>query len=1061
LSDIIFGGSPNEASFVGDVIYGGDGYDVLVGSSGLDYLSGGGDSDYLLGGGGADTLDGDEGWDILIGSGGNDSLSGGVGNDTLNGGNDDDNLQGGNDEDHLEGGEGHDTLDGGSGVDFLDGGAGNDVLDGGTGADTLVGGADNDTFTLRDWDFATGGEGGNTYNVSGTGIVIVGGSGVDTYRLTGGNEMEVAFVNVMGLTDEEILSLDRSALSALTGATADVIIVNATIDDLLYFNGKLVSGGTYDEAGDPVVHDESHSFDYQDRLMHIDGQMQYPSWSIDGHHVYMPTQISISHSEVQYYGIVNSSGLFYTGEDGRLIAEDYETPGSEEGTYASLSISGWVNSLAGITIIGNGTQATYEWSTDVYRVLAWDWANRSPTDMANIGINGLGQYLYLTGANPVASELGDLVEHDGDEGDAPPVIEEGVSGLISVDVDDVLSAVDGVYLNGTSANDTFEGRSGADELRGEGGDDDLNGRAGDDVVDGGDGSDTITGGRGNDYLYGGAGDDLYISSKKDWHDTIEDTSGANDVISLVDTDLTTDIEIRAERYDLIMTNVVTGASVTVRNQLADGGAIESVVDDNTNELTANDIETLVVSNDATLTGTGGNDTFLGGSSAQTIDGLEGDDFMDGGAGVDAFDGGDGYDTVGYGRASSAIVVDVTDDLVGTGDAAGDTFAGIEAILGSRFADEITVSGQDAYGEAGNDLIVSLSSLYGNYISGGGGSDTLVATDGDMYLDAGDGDDSVTGGSGNDLLEGDGGTDTLIGGDGNDYFVGGAGADILNGGDGYDTASYYTSELETGLTIDLSNTLNNTGDAEGDDFTSVEAVSGSSYDDVMTVGGPVTALFGYDGNDTLTGGANSETLDGGYGDDSLTGGEGDDVLDGFYGADTIDGGDGVDTLSYANHWDAVLVDLADSGNNAGDAAGDVLASIERVIATEYNDVLSASNSAVTFEGGFGDDTLVGGAAADTLVGGEDADLLTGGDDDDTFVFDMESGTDVIADFQIHDGNVTGDLIEIRGRTGMTFTQLMLSAEQVGSDTLIDLGENDTILLANVAWVDLTVQDFSIV
>ena len=76
-----------------------------------------------------------------------------------------------------------------------------------------------------------------------------------------------------------------------------------------------------------------------------------------------------------------------------------------------------------------------------------------------------------------------------------------------------------------------------------------------------------------------------------------------------------------------MTNVVTGASVTVRNQLADGGAIESVVDDNTNELTANDIETLVVSNDATLTGTGGNDTFLGGSSAQTIDGLEGDDFM--------------------------------------------------------------------------------------------------------------------------------------------------------------------------------------------------------------------------------------------------------------------------------------------------------------------------------------------------------------------------------------------------------------------------------------------------
>ena len=72
-----------------------------------------------------------------------------------------------------------------------------------------------------------------------------------------------------------------------------------------------------------------------------------------------------------------------------------------------------------------------------------------------------------------------------------------------------------------------------------------------------------------------------------------------------------------------------------------------------------------------------------------------------------------------------------------------------------------------------------------------------------------------------------GADTLTGNTGNDYLYGGPGADSLNGGAGTDIADYTAATV--GLTVDLGTPANNTGDAIGDSYTSIEGIRGSAFE----------------------------------------------------------------------------------------------------------------------------------------------------------------------------------------------------------------------------------------
>jgi len=177
--------------------------------------------------------------------------------------------------------------------------------------------------------------------------------------------------------------------------------------------------------------------------------------------------------------------------------------------------------------------------------------------------------------------------------------------------------------------------------------------------------------------------------------------------------------------------------------------------------------------------------------------------------------------------------------------------------------------------------------------------------------------------------------------------------VLIGGTGTDTLTYKGSDA--GVTVNLATGAASGGDAQGDTISGFENLIGSANDD------------------NLTGDGNANTLDGRGGDDVLIGGA---------GADVLDGGSGTDTASYAGSGAGVNINLGTGTGTGGDAQGDTLTSIEIVIGSNFDDVMSAGGASQTFDGGAGDDALTGGSGSDLLIGGAGADVLDGGNGSDT-------------------------------------------------------------------------------
>ncbi|MDX2237755.1 MAG: calcium-binding protein, partial [Hyphomonadaceae bacterium] len=237
---------------------------------------------------------------------------------------------------------------------------------------------------------------------------------------------------------------------------------------------------------------------------------------------------------------------------------------------------------------------------------------------------------------------------------------------------------------------------------------------------------------------------------------------------------------------------------------------------------------------------GANNLLRGGDGDDELNGRGGDDTLEGGRDNDALIGGDGFDTASYAYATGPVAVSLavtTAQTVATGDV--DTLTEIEALIGA----------------SSNDTL-----------SGNGGANRL------------------SGAGGDDQLNGSGGDDILIGG---------SGADALDGGAGFDTASYATAAA--GVTVNLGALAQNTGEAAGDSFTSIEAVEGSTLGDSLLGDGGGNVLRGLGGADFITGGGGDDTLIGDAGADALTGGDGNDVLQGGDANDYLDGGGGIDTL----------------------------------------------------------------------------------------------------------------------------------------------------------------------
>ena len=237
--------------------------------------------------------------------------------------------------------------------------------------------------------------------------------------------------------------------------------------------------------------------------------------------------------------------------------------------------------------------------------------------------------------------------------------------------------------------------------------------------------------------------------------------------------------------------------------------------------------------------------------------------------------------------------------------------------------------------------------------------------------------TITGNARNNTLTGTTGDDTISGLGGNDTLLGNLGNNTLDGGDGTDTASYdwATGGVEVSLT--RARVAQTVMPGATDTLVSIENLTGSNYNDVLS---------GDAGNNVLRGGTGNDVLNGGLGDDSLI------------------GGNGNDTASYADALAAVTVNLT-AGTATGAAGNDTLSSIENVTGGAGGDTLTGSSGANTLDGGAGDDLLSGGGGADLLIGGLGNDTLNGGAGNDTL--DGGDGIDTVT-YASATGAVTVDL-----------------------------------------------------
>ncbi len=340
-------------------------------------------------------------------------------------------------------------------------------------------------------------------------------------------------------------------------------------------------------------------------------------------------------------------------------------------------------------------------------------------------------------------------------------------------------------------------------------------------------------------INGFSAEDVIIGSSQ--NDTIDSdgsmSGGLGDDTYIVDAQSATVIENAGEGFDTIVTslNMTLPDHVEALSFLI--GASSGVGNALGNTLTGNsDANTLIgLDGDDTLIGNDGADLLYGGAGDDRLEGGSGNDLFEGGAGADAFIGGGGSDEVSYHLASSGIEADLLLNRGIGGDAQGDSFDSVENLIGSAFNDQM-------YGDGAENFLYGLA-----------------------------------------------GDDMMWGEDANDILIGGAGADILTGGAGVDATSYHNSS--SGVRIVLFQYIGRYGEAEGDQFGSIENIIGSPFQDEIFGDNANNELYGQEDVDVLEGDAGDDYLDGGAGHDKIYGQDGNDTLYGGEGQDRLFGGGG--------------------------------------------------------------------------------------------------------------------------------------------------------------------------
>jgi Ca2+-binding RTX toxin-like protein len=403
------------------------------------------------------------------------------------------------------------------------------------------------------------------------------------------------------------------------------------------------------------------------------------------------------------------------------------------------------------------------------------------------------------------------------------------------------------------------------------------------------------------------------------------------------------------------------------------------------------------------------------------------------------------------------------------------------------------------------------------IDGGGGNDTLLG---------GDGNDVLVGGGGNDFVDGNRGADQAQLGGGDDTFQWdpGDGSDAVDGQGGRDTLDFNGSSA--------GEKMNLAANGSSVVFTRDVAGITMNLDNIDTVhietlGGPDTVTVGdLTGTKTRTvdvdlnadgagdGQADSVVVNGTAGDDrvSLDNANGQQVVDGLAaqtrvtggeaaldsiavntlgGNDSVDmavgvagipfavdGGDGSDTVQYSGTQGADQIAIAPNGTAVntsapGTAPLNSVAESLQVQSLGGDDTISAQNglaalTALTLDGGDGNDTLLGGDGNDVLIGGSGNDFVDGnrgadqaqlGGGDDTFQWDPGDGSDTADGQGGHNtlqfnGSSAGEKMELTANgPHVVFTRdvglITMNLDNIDTVNVVALGGADTVTVDDLS------------
>ncbi|MFN3944265.1 MAG: M10 family metallopeptidase C-terminal domain-containing protein [Allosphingosinicella sp.] len=952
----------------------------------------------------------------------------------------DDRLVGTDEDNNLNGEDGDDTLLGGGGNDYLVGGAGDDMIDGGAG-----------TNDVAAYHLPVGTQGTLRY-VDGTGadagsliVELMTADGVEAVlKVTiGGNGAATAqgLNRLAHLGTDTLTNINQIHVSVIdSNAPGQWAGINLTP---MYWGGDWVDGSEGDDVIDlaayPGVRNANGHRGNDTLIGNGDDNNLFGGAGDD-------TLLGGGGNDYLVGGAGNDTVDGGTG--GNDVASFFLAPGTA-GTLRLVDGTGADAGALFVELVNGGT---------VERLFRID-----VTGPGGAIVTGLGSAAYH-GTDTVTNvdQLHLLVDGTSDYQNQLVVINltpqqfgSHVEGSVAGDLINLAAFPGAVSANGRRGDDTIVGTAAMDFLFGDEGDDTLHGMGGDDFLRGLAGDDEIYGGAGNDFLVGDGpdgpfGDDILDGGDGD-HDRVSYFNNVGGV--------TVSLLLQGQYQDTgtagfdLLRNVEYVSGTPFADQLTG--------DHKNNWIWGS-------GGDDILNGEGGDDLIWAGFGNAVIDGGTGKDTLHftGTVGIEL-----SLALQGQPQLTAAGLWTFTNIENLTGTPGDDRFIGDENdnVLAGAAGSDILIGGGGNDLLLGDGMFTIVGSNGGPGPIVMFLSHPTVTVGGNDWLEGGDGNDTLIGGAGDDVLLGGAGNDFLVGGIGNDHYDGGTGDDDIAvfyfaadtqgtfrvvQGSGVHAGKRVVERLHdggveavatiagTGGTLTVqgigsaaylgTNTVTNVdrllfsvvmpspldqpfkpdqyvvvpfaatvapnviwGTAGNDvifgtpgndiihGLAGNDQLWGQDGDDILYGGDGHDVLSGVAGDDRLFGEAGNDHLRGLDGNDHLEGGDGDDYLQGHAGVNFLNGGNGFDRAGYFNSPNGVTVSLLLQGQAQQTGYGlDTLINIEHLSGTPHDDVLIGDDGDNGLWGSGGNDVLIGNGGDDWLGLTEGTQVADGGSGRDT-------------------------------------------------------------------------------